>query len=732
MRQVCLIDKVKYATEWAKYTDGVNITYNTAEPVDVATSLTKFVFTSEDLITDYNEKMVEDIVERYINLFTQRGMTATDAQIDFARETSIVLLGNLKDVSLLPVIPAPCGFGKSTINQVFLEVVCLAYKEGIFKDGIIIITDKIDQLYELHNDLIESVGYFKTKSIKDNSKNTPFTYVMEGWKEDSYERGVCLNRDVKYYEYGMCTTEKCPSYGQCKICNQKFDQFGSPILLMTNARLETCGEGINFYSTYTDKKNDKQLRTLRIIDEKPTMRDNFKVNTVVLGEIRNSLENMIDSKDKPILIDKWKKIVNIIEDKFADFNENERIIVSNVNNTPILLADNEFNTLWENYMGKNKYKRELEHIHTVLTRGGLFVNGDKRGRWIETIGMKNIHSDNFKTIIYDGTALIDPDYSDESIIRFLDIKNLRTFENMTVNVHMGTKLTKTNFNSKNHLEKGCCKFLETIKKENTYVVTHKQQATPILTEIRKHYKTLTVNLAKDAKSFGIKRPNIITFSDTKLAYYGNTKGSNVARDCTQMVNFGWNVLPDYEYLIRYLCTKNDEEDLDKMFKVCADINLSKKIIDDIVESRGKLKLYKNYCMLVDFVQEVFRTSLRKYDCNDAITVECFQCDLVLIRMIEQMFPKCNVPEPNYDEELECFAESKIEGFTTKDGKETAPQKFIKWLKSWNGEKLSVTNIKKECNISDNQWKDLKKKKDIKVMLGKLINTKEGRVHYYAK
>ncbi|MFT5872860.1 MAG: hypothetical protein ACI8WT_001798 [Clostridium sp.] len=736
MREIYLIDKVKYAEEYAKYTDGKNITYNKAEMVDLKTSLTKFVFTSEDLVENYNNEMVESVVTRYINLFTERGLTATEPQINFARETSKILLGELKKQELLPTIPAPCGFGKSTINQVFLEVICLAYKEGIFEDGIIIVTDKIDQLYELHNDLIETVGYYINNSLKNKSENTPYTYVMEGWKEDSYERGVCLNRDAKVYEYGMCTSERCPNYGKCKICNQKFDQFGSPILLMTNARLETCGEGINFYSTYTDKSKNRQRRTLRIIDEKPTMRNNFKVNIEVLGEIRNALDKIDDSKDKKtptdkqILIDKWEKIRSNINGKFTDFSKSERIIVSNINNTPILLTDIEFTTLWENYMGKNKFKRELEHIHTVLTKGGLFINANKRGSWIETIGMKNIHSENFKTVIYDGTALIDPDYSDESIIRFLDIENLRTFENMTVNVHMGTKLTKTNFNAKNHLEKGCAKFLDAIKKEDTYVVTHKKQASLILAEIRKHNKTLTVNLPKDAKTFGAKRPNIVTFSDIKLPYYGNTKGSNVARDCTQMVNFGWNVLPDYEYLIRYLCNSNDEESLDKLFKDCANIETSKNIINYIIESNSKLKLYKNYCMLVDFVQEVFRTALRKYDCNDDITIECFQCDMVLVRMIEQIFPNCNV-NVDYDG-LECFAESKIEGFTTKDGNMTAPQKFIEWSKNWNGEKISVTDLKSQCNVSDNQWKDLKKKKDIKIMLGKLNNTKEGRVYYYSK
>ena len=728
MREISLISKLEYKWEYLEYADKKGNIFVDGYPTSWTTDLNKNVYTAEDLVENYNNEMVEDIVKGYIDLFIQRGMTATEQQIDFSRKTAKILLGQLKDTNNIPTISAPCGFGKSTITQVFLEVVCLAYKQGIYTEGLIIVTDKIEQLYELYNNLIDSMGYYKTNSLKNNNKNIPFAYILEGWKEDSYERKVCLNKDVKVYEYGMCSN-KCTYFGQCKICNQKYEQFNSPILLMTNARLETCAEGINFYAVYKDKDGNNINRTLRIIDEKPTIRNNFRVNIDVLTDIRKSIDKIDKSIERRILINKWNKITLTIEDKFADFEGNERILVSNINNSPVLLNDIEFTSLWDNFMGKNKYKRELEHIHTVLTKGGLFVNAGARGLFIETIGMKNILNENFKTVIFDATSLIDQDYSNEDIIKFVDIENIRTFNNVTFNFHMQHKLTKTNFNNSNYLMKACVKFLETIKHENTYVVTHSGLAISMLTEIRKN-KNLLVNLVDNEFTSLFGKPNIITFNENKLPYYGNTKGNNGAKDCTQMVSFGWNIMPDYEYLIRYLCTQYSEEELKKVFESCSDLENSKKLIDDIMTDKSEITLYKNYCMLVDFIQEVFRTSLRKYDCTEDITINCFKCDYILISMIRQMFPQCNV---NINKnELECFTESKILGRETKDGNMTAPQKFIEWNENWNGDKISVTELKKQCNITDSQWKDLKRKKDIKNMIDKLHNTKEGRTYYYSK
>lgn len=686
MRKISLINELEYKN---KHYD---------EKIDDKTNLIKTIYETDDLVLldgDSNN-IANNITNGYINLFTKRGLVATDLQKEFAKKTAKILLGKLKDINTIPVIPAPCGFGKSTITQVFLEEICNAYKNNKYEDGLIIVTDKIEQLYELHNSIKDLMGYYKIETKDEREYKTSFTYVLEGWKEDSYERGVCLNKDIKVYEVGMCSEENCPYFGECKISKQKYQQIYSPILLITNARLQTCGESVDMYSTYKDKNGEKKSRTLRINDEKPPMRDTFMVNIKILNEIKNGIYKISDKDKRRLLIDKWTNICNIIEAKFKDYEVYERMLISNVNNSPILLNDIEFTSLWKECIG-SKFKNELRHIHTVLTKGGLYCNTKKNSIFINTLGMKNLISENFKTVIFDATALIDQDYSNEDIIRFVDIENPRTFENLTFNFYMANKLNKTEFNNKNYLISACSKFLNTISKENTYIVTYSEKAKIMLREI-KNNPNITINKKC------LSKVNIITFDEDTLFYFGNTKGSNKAKDCTQMVQFGWNNLPDYEYITRYLSTNYSQEYLNKIFEDCADIDKAEVLIDKLTnKDSDEMRLYKNYSMLTDFVQEIFRTNLRQYDCNNNIIIHCFQCNGILVEMIKQIFHRCNINMIR--EKLECFKEVKADN---RENKGKSYIKFKEWLdKQPKGKIVKVKEILEETEIDRKQLDKLK-------------------------
>jgi len=698
MKKISLIKDLEYKRIYNNvttingetYIDGNNYKFWT-------TSLIKNIYKADELVTVDSKysTIVENVVNRYIELFTERGLEATPQQIDFARETSKILLGKLINKKIIPVIPAPCGFGKSTVTQVFLEEVCKAIKEGIIEDGIIIITDKLEQLYELHNNINNAIGNYKVEVVNNKTYETPFTYVLEGWREDSYERGVCKNKDIKKYEYGMCSPKNCPYFGECKISKQKTSQKFSPILLITNARLETFGESLDMYCKYVDLNKESQSRNIRINDEKPSMRDNLRINIKVLNNIKNEIYSINNIEDRRILIDKFNKIISIIEDKFKDYEIYNRIIISNINNSPILLNDKEFVELWNTYMG-TKFKNELKHIQTVLSKGGLYCNTAGEGIFIYTLGMKNIVNEKLKTVIFDGTALIDQDYSNEDIIRFVDIENPRTFENVTFNFYMKNKLTKTEFNNKKYLVKACAKFIDTINKEKTYIVTYNERAKTMLTEIKKNNSSL---------KYGFGKINIATLDEDTLFYFGNTKGSNKAKDCTQMVQFGWNNLPDYEYLTRYISTNLSEERLNKIFEIFTDLEKGKRLMDLLGNDSSEIKLYKNYSMLTDFVQEVYRIKLRQYDCNDNIIIHCFKCDRLLIKMISQLFPGCTINTP--DENLKCFQESKADN---RENKGESYTKFKEWLDSQiKGREVKSKILYEESGLDTKSLNKLKSK-----------------------
>ncbi|MDZ5610506.1 hypothetical protein U2I54_26715, partial [Bacillus pseudomycoides] len=256
-------------------------------------NLDRTIYEPEEIVnvSEVNSRIIENVVNEYQELFIKRKMNPTKEQIEFAWTTAKILLGELKDRKTIPVIPAPCGFGKSTITYVFIKEVCKALREGLIQEGMIIVTDKLDDLKKIHEELTKEIGYYKIEIINDKECTTPFTYVLEGWTEKSYEQGICKNKRMKAYKVGMCNKENCPFFDECKVLTQKTEQRFSPILLMTNARLDTFGENINQYKDYENRDGESVTRTMIINDEKPTMVDSMSISMQLINNIDNAIRD---------------------------------------------------------------------------------------------------------------------------------------------------------------------------------------------------------------------------------------------------------------------------------------------------------------------------------------------------------------------------------------------------------------------------------------------------------
>ncbi|MDZ5470398.1 hypothetical protein SM124_01425 [Bacillus sp. 31A1R] len=672
-------------------------------------------------LSDQGILIVENIVEGYKQLFIERKIIPTEAQLNFARTTAKILIGKLNNKRTVPVIPAPCGFGKSTITYVFLREVCKAMSNGLITEGLIIVTDKLSELKKTHSDLEKEIGFYKIEKTENGKElETSFTYVLEGWTDRSFEEGVCLNKKVKYYKNGMCSNEECSFYKDCKMSKQRTIQQFSPILLMTNARLETFGESINQYNYYIDKEGNKQSRTMIINDEKPKMINSIRVSIPLINDIEKELftipvKNESEQKEKIQLISKWDYIRSRIRDTINLYSTSyERFLVSNINDDEILLNDNDFMYLWNKLM-KNRYKNELEHIHTVLTKGGMFCDSkNKNGIFISTISMKEIINEDYKTVIFDATALVDPDYSSvgvyEQIIKYIDIESVRTFENVTFNFYQAHKINKSTLRTKEYLTAACVKFIETIPKNvMTYVVTYNEVAPKMLKKLKEGNKILIKG--NENEYWGnSNKVELVSYDDDTLFYFGNTKGSNKAKDCLQMVQIGWNTLPDYEYSIRYLCTNFSQERMDDIFQKCSKPEIAERFSKSLVHGEDykfdnpNLYLLQKYSMVTDFIQEVFRTKLRNYNFNGKVEIHCFQSDSVLIGMVEQFFPKCNI-NILYNE-LSCFQEEKV---TSRKNGDKATL-LLNFVNNWEiGNQYTTKEICKATGLTTNDIDNLKRK-----------------------
>lgn len=697
MREINLIDKLSYnfkyreirEIEGKKYYDGDNYS---SDQID----LTKKVYKADELVNINNEIniAVNDIKNSFIDTFNNRG-GATKEQINFAEETAKIVFGDLKE-NITIGIPAPCGFGKSSISLEILKKLIQLIKNNKTTDGLILVTDRLDSLRDTQNDL-KDIGL------------DGYTYILEGWNGN-----ICNNKKVTQAESKICTPKKCPYFYDCKIYEQQEEQNKYPILMITNARLRECGDSIKQYSTYENGD-----RKILLIDERPDVLNTIKVSKSLLNEISTEISKCEyeDTAEKTKFENMFRGIQNNLIDKMQKLRKKyKRFIISNINNEPICKNDDEFMELWDKYM-KNNYKRELEHINTVLTFGGFYVY-EKHTEFISTIGSRNLkemYSDTFKTIVFDGTALYDPLYLgmyDNESIKFLDVENTRLYNNLHVKAYIQHKLTKQTFRDKNYLAKACANFVKDRMKtgfnNKGYVVSYKEQS---------------VNLAKFINN--TLKCEVAKLSEDECHYFGNTKGKNSMKNCNIMFQFGWDTMPDYEYVIQWLSTSVKWEDT---IKYCSDLEKAENLSDELVtKDRSKtvyngttyassyksyefglqrLNQFKMFSIVTNFYQEVHRIKLRNYNCTEEIIeVNVFSQKRIILDMIEQLFPKCKLKLMK--DVLNCFVESKVDGRKNGD-KAKILKDFIE--NDWKiNEVLKIKDLAQKTNLTKNDIDNLKRK-----------------------
>ncbi|UFH66437.1 hypothetical protein KQH81_07920 [Clostridium cadaveris] len=703
MREIKLID-IDYNTKFIvkedvlknKYLDGDNF-------INDNLIVKKEVYSADELINQGTSNIdINIVVDNFIKTFKKRNIEATEEQIHFAKETASIIFNELKE-NIITIIPAPPGFGKSTIKTEILKAMIYQYENNINSNGVIITADRLEDLKEIQKEL-----------------GKKYTYLLEGWNEE-----ICTFS--KKLEIGMC--KKCTN--QCKVKKQTYEQSEYPILLVTNARLKDCGESINRYKEYKDGK-----RNLLLIDERPAILDTTKIDRKLLNDIDSYISNLKyeDLTDKTMLLKYWREITDLILNNMSSLRgKYKRFIISNNSNIGVCKDNYNFMKLWNKHV-KYEYKRELDHIHDILTQGGLYVC-EKNTEFIARIGNKNLqqqYCNDFKTIIFDGSSLIDPQYI--SLIRtgqakYLDIENTRTYENLNLFIFTAHKLTKTEFTNKKYLIKAVAKFINNRLKEGlyiNYVVCPQEQALQLS------------NLLNDTL-----KKTVVKNDDGRCFYFGATKGSNKMSKCTRMFQVGWDTMPDYEYAIQFLCTCID---WNLWLKSCLDLNKAiyfseklevkdrsllecssgtyKSFNNDYSFGITSLNNFKMQDIVAKFYQEIHRTRLREYSYDGEIKVILFQNKYIIYQMIQQMFPKCNLSYRK--DKLKEFKRKKSDN---RKNRAKGYDEFMKWFDTWNGEEIKAGKIKEICNIDNEQFKTLQKNEAVKDIIATLYSPKKG---YYSK
>ncbi|MCI1693288.1 hypothetical protein [Aneurinibacillus aneurinilyticus] len=669
-----------------KYIDANNYTYWTTNITVEVLKPEQIVFLNNDI-----ERFAKEVQDKFTGLFDARKNKITEGQIKFSYDATLSIMGEVRNPDKITIIPAKAGFGKSSYIYSFLSNLCSHIKNNdsssFSGQGVIIVTDKIESLRQLEKDIFKDMDYYHVGDYK-----TRYTYILEAWNKNSFRDGICKNEAIEEYEYGMCSGNECPFYNNCKMSYQKKQQVYSPILLITNARFRQFQERIEEYKTWIDKNGNYQERNIVIIDEKPTIIDDYRVDTDLFSTLKKTVEevkvDVSENKNKEFLLKELLMVEDEVLNLRSEMGQYRNCIYCG---TKEKLFSDEFNEKWGALIGY-KHINSLNALERMFTQGALWCNAN--APYFKTLGIKQFNYSGFKTYIFDATAELDPDYDDERF-QFLSIDDYKNYENITFHIFRDKKMnmSRSALDLKKHYwkNKAVAEWINNNFRDKTYVVSYKKNV-KVISKYLKH-----------------KGTRIFLDSDEEkpvIPHFGDTKGSNEFKDAKYMVQIGWNKAPSDEYLSQCLSRNTNFE---KLFEPREDkAEQTAKILENkngYFKKYDDANIYMWRKMAVEFEQEVFRTCVRDFSADNKVDIYIFMPDEKVIGLIYQRFKKCKI-KTSYEVPVE-FREEKILGRQNADGKDNKIQTFIKWIRDeWDGSKISIKDIKAKFELSDKYWEKI--------------------------
>jgi len=682
---------------------------------EIITSFTHRITSNsvDDLIvTDSEDLNYANTVKQFIS---KNRKNFSQQQVDFSYEVSRLITGQLKENKPV-LVPVRCGFGKSTFINTVLHTRISQQKyssESLEDLGIIVVTERLEDLKKIQEYLYNHFGYYNhfqydDKENKFHNVKVPWMYVMESWNDK-----IECKKHIKTYNESLEQCPHCEFRKDCKIGKQTDEQFYSPIIGITTARFYYYAEAGTMFRIRKWKSKGKDgvklERKLLLIDEKPR-----------LTKVKNVSEKSIDDLTDAVSKIEEHNDFNIRQDKLQlknDLND-IKIEIQNIikkyekyRNAYVQLRkeifSKEFMKRWETYLGYC-HKEKLDAIIDMFRNGAIYC---RTGQYdlFKTISMTKFILDDLKTVIFDGTAELSLEY-DLNDFHFLDVKDYREYSNVTFHVVNGNY---SKGKVKSNLET-LTPIVQWINKKitvSTFVVSYKNASGYLYEHLKDNVNVVTYKGSDEVES---------------IPYFGYTKGMNCFKECTKMIQIGWNRWDSDSYIAYRIATS-------KIIKKSFDDNYEEKfdVIQKLLENEqgvfrfADIEMYKLMHMINDFEQEVFRTRIREFTSKDPVDIYVFHCNQTMLKMIQQRFVNCKIVSDDWIEIQEYNTRKRA------DADDMIILNFLDWLKEWDGNAVPIKEVRDTVGITKNYWKKIKKKEFIREIwkIRKITNIKKNDINY---
>lgn len=472
-------------------------------------------------------------------------------------------------------------------------------------------------------------------------------------------------------------------------------QWRKPILIMTTQRYFNLTRAeIMEFTRYSGGKRDKI-----IFDEKPYLIEQHKIAIGTFNDVDTALHDAIDDTVAPVekawIINQWENLRNQIEAVISDYeslNDNQMETWHYAHGDSMTEDDKRFFSFIDKYRLKlnqfdNSTYGSIVAIRQLIYEGATFTSKKQSsGEYSKYFTVAIDNSDKMLNLgadvfVLDGTADINPEYN----LHYVNMVDCRDFliplDNLTINlVDIPT--------SKNQLCKPGGQSSGIIQCIKDYIMTSPENTHIVFT-----YKGIEDQFKADFES---------------VEHFGNIKGTNQYRNATSIAQVGLNRFPDIAYKqIAYMTKLLEHDYLNHAVTRWIGNNATENVM--------------NLLLLADIEQNLFRSKLRNVDCTDSITYTIFLNTSAygnLIELIKKRYGKelgatINVlPRPTGYQVVKSKAR--------KSENKTNVQVVIEWLLNQpKGREFSPLDIRAECGLTKEQFKNIKKSKAVSGLLTKM-------------
>ncbi|WP_431028149.1 hypothetical protein [Lysinibacillus sp. LZ02] len=563
------------------------------EVIDVLEGIQKSVISVNDLnlnLTSSDKLFINQVSEMVYSELRSYGQSINKLHKKSIYDIVQILHVAYKDKPYL--IPLEMGGGKSLIIKIYLREAINTNKNS----GAIVVVERV-------KDAIKLQDYFNRQS------NNDVALAIYGFNPN--ECALNKNKNTNYTKCIQQIKNNCPFTNSCRFHNQLYDMSQYPIIIITTKRLSLLNSSLNNYKDFYVNEH-KYSRELLIIDEKPLLHNiySYTYDTFLnhSNEIREGLEDIFNCEN-PVL-DEFNAAFNIVNSAFNS-DEKSRVFLPPLNSA--FTFSDEFNKRFSNSFDYSDSVFSLkEFIESIIKYGGHRNNYNSEKCSLTTAHLiKYSVFKNFKTIIFDGTALIDMDYIHENY-HMLDLKPLRQYDSLQFHLQDNLSSSKT---SLKRVIKSLCNDVKSVAKSHSnsyiYFPVYKQFYNEIISEFE----------------------NTQFYNQIKFASFGSTKGSNDFNTCDVVVLGGiLHKGEDYYIAKSHLIYSLNDTSISSL--QCSNIKNKRRFNDN------KIEVYKIISTLVDYTQEIKRSNQRNNSTAMSCNIYIFDNDPIFLNLLTSVcFPK---------------------------------------------------------------------------------------------